>query len=475
MPSRSAPPEIEAAPAPDASSPARESGALGSPRNTVIVIVPILLVLITFLFWYQTWFGRGLSDQEMAQDLADTSVPHKTQHALAQLSDRIARGDPTVKRWYPQLLALAQNKESQMRLEAAWAMGQDNHSEEFHQALRKLIDDPVPMVRWNAALALVRFGDGAAEPQLRSMLQPFTLGAPEPGTIRFRMKEQDDVRNGSIIARIRLAESDPQRDVVSPVGGTIARLLTKDGATVAAGERWRSSIRTKAKWWSPCARSIWWANRRTSTTWSASSAGRPICRNECASKRKLPPAPSGNGRRKGKAEVACQGLDRKLDSEMRLDFFRRYHLDGIPRAAVQKAAVRTFAGTLFAADAECRVDFDPAERGMVLVGDPVHAVGHGAIRNAGRRAGATRAAFGDDREFLGPLLARSFNANGFGLALDDFPNGNVILGQVGPPRPECKDILPEGGGNVNYQNRIIWPSGHRAIGDIVDQWLEVSC
>ena len=213
--------------------PGRGREVLGSPRNTVIVIVPILLVLITFLFWYQTWFGRGLSDQEMAKDLADTSVPHKTQHALAQLSDRIERGDPTVKRWYPQLLALAQNQESQFRLEAAWAMGQDNHSEEFHQALRKLVNDPVPLVRWNAALALVRFGDGTGEPQLRSMLQPFTLAAPAPGTVKFRMKEQDAVRDGSIIARIRPWGSDQQRDVLSPVGGKIARLLTHDGATVA--------------------------------------------------------------------------------------------------------------------------------------------------------------------------------------------------------------------------------------------------
>lgn len=218
------------------SAPARENQALGSPRNTVIVVIPILLVLITFLFWYQTWFGRGLTDQEMTQDLADTSVPHKTQHALAQLSDRIARGDPAVKRWYPQLLALAENRESQLRLEAAWAMGQDNHSEEFHQALGKLLDDPVPLVRWNAALGLVRFGDAAAEPQLRSMLQPFTLGAPGPGTIAFRMKEQDNVRNGSIIARLRLAQGGPQRDVLCPVGGTITRLLTRDGATVAAGD-----------------------------------------------------------------------------------------------------------------------------------------------------------------------------------------------------------------------------------------------
>jgi len=209
---------------------------VGAPRNTVIVVVPILLVLITFLFWYQTWFGRGLSDREMAQDLADTSVPHKTQHAIAQLSDRIARGDPTAKRWYPQLLALAGNRESQLRLEAAWAMGQDNHSEEFHQALRKLVDDPVPMVRWNAALGLARFGDGAGEPQLRAMLEPFTLASPGAGAMKFRMKEQDDVRNGSIIARIRPAGSEQQQDVLSPVGGTIAQMLVRDGATVAAGD-----------------------------------------------------------------------------------------------------------------------------------------------------------------------------------------------------------------------------------------------
>jgi len=209
---------------------------LGSPRNTAMVIVPILLVLITFLFWYQTWFGRRLSDQEMAEYLTDVSVPHKTQHALAQLADRMEHGDPAVRRWYPQLLALAHNKEPQLRLEAAWAMGQDNHSDEFHQALRTLQADPAPMVRWNAALALVRFGDAAAEPQLLSMLRPFRLGAPESGTINFRLKEQDDVRNGSIIARIRRTRNDPQRDVLSPVGGSIAKLLIRDGATVAAGD-----------------------------------------------------------------------------------------------------------------------------------------------------------------------------------------------------------------------------------------------
>ena len=52
--------------------------------RTAIVAVPVLLVVVTFLFWYQTWFGSRLSNREIGEYLADTSVPHKTQHALAQ-------------------------------------------------------------------------------------------------------------------------------------------------------------------------------------------------------------------------------------------------------------------------------------------------------------------------------------------------------------------------------------------------------
>src|SRR5215471_731644 len=52
-------------------------------RNTAIVVVPALLVLVTFLFWYQTWFGRRLGHDDLAKYLSDTSAPHKTQHALA--------------------------------------------------------------------------------------------------------------------------------------------------------------------------------------------------------------------------------------------------------------------------------------------------------------------------------------------------------------------------------------------------------
>ncbi len=208
----------------------------GTPRNTFIFVVPILVVLVTFLFWYQTWFGRPLSDQEMGQYLTDTSVPHKTQHALTQLSDRMARGDATTARWYPQVISLAGNKEPQFRSMAAWVMGQDNRCEAFHQTLRRLVDDPAPLVRSNAALALARFGDGAGEQQLQAMLQPIALNAPRAGRLEFRAREGDSMPSGGIVARLSVANDRSPVDVVSPISGSIARLAAKDGAQVGAGD-----------------------------------------------------------------------------------------------------------------------------------------------------------------------------------------------------------------------------------------------
>ena len=66
---------------------------------------------------------------------------------------------PSAKQWYPQVLQLAGSPETEFRLTAAWLMGFDNRSQEFHQKLLKLMRDPEPIVRRNAALALVRFND----------------------------------------------------------------------------------------------------------------------------------------------------------------------------------------------------------------------------------------------------------------------------------------------------------------------------
>jgi HEAT repeat protein len=204
-------------------------------RNLAIAVVPVLLVIITFLFWRQTWFGTRLTDREMSEYLTDTSVPHKTQHALSQLAERMTRGDATARRWYPQVVALAASKESGLRLMVAWVMGQDNQSAEFHEALRKLLGDSDPMVRRNAALSLVRFGDASGRAELRAMLEPFPLRVPEAGTISFRRHEGDAVRSGTVVARLERVEGKPV-DVASPVVGELARRAVADRATVAAGD-----------------------------------------------------------------------------------------------------------------------------------------------------------------------------------------------------------------------------------------------
>jgi len=204
--------------------------------NIAVSLIPVLVILITFLFWYQTWFGRRLSDREMQQYLTDTSVPHKSQHALAQLADEIARDRAHAVRWYPQVLALAENKEAEFRLMSAWVMGQDNQSPQFHQALLRLLEDSQPMVRRNAALALVRFGDASGEAELRNMLEPFNLIAPVAGTLSFRLKVSDEVPRGSVAARINSGNGEPI-EVHSPVEGVLSELRVSDGATVVAGEK----------------------------------------------------------------------------------------------------------------------------------------------------------------------------------------------------------------------------------------------
>jgi hypothetical protein len=201
----------------------------------VIAIVPALLVLVTFLFWYQTWFGRRLTDREISQYLSDTSVPHKTQHALTQLAEWMARGDATARQWYPQVIRLAESKESGFRVMAAWVMGQDRNAPEFHSALLRMLGDAEPMVRRNAALALVRFGDAAGRSELRAMLRPYSVVAPAAGTVTFRVKEREPLRNGVTLARIQPAAGE-SIDVISPVGGTLQSRAVPDGASVSAQE-----------------------------------------------------------------------------------------------------------------------------------------------------------------------------------------------------------------------------------------------
>lgn len=192
-----------------------------------------LIVLLPFLFWRSTWFGRPLSDEETARYLRDDQKPRHIQHALVQIGERVARGDRGAQRWYPELLRLAGHPVEEIRNTAAWVMGQDNSRPEFHEALRKMLDDPSPMVRGNAALSLVRFGDAAGRPQIVAMLQPVSVTAPAEGTVAALARAGTPANHGTLLARVE--SGGGATEVRAPISGRIQALKVAEGARVAAG------------------------------------------------------------------------------------------------------------------------------------------------------------------------------------------------------------------------------------------------
>src|SRR5690349_25114462 len=159
------------------------------PASRPILVLAVLFVAATFLAWYFSWFGRGLSDADISKYLADEKNPRHVQHALLQIQQRMERGDGSAKIWYPQLVTLSGNPETEFRLTVAWLMGFDNSSPEFHNALLKLVHDDEPIVRRNAALALVRFNDSSGREELVAVLQPYVLKAPADGVLASSMRE----------------------------------------------------------------------------------------------------------------------------------------------------------------------------------------------------------------------------------------------------------------------------------------------
>jgi biotin carboxyl carrier protein len=196
----------------------------------LITAFALLLVLFPFLFWYGTWFGRRLTDAQTGDYLSDAARPRRQQHALVQIAERLSRGDAAAKRWYPQVVELSRSSRLELRQTAAWIMGQDHSYAPFRDVLRRLIGDPEPMVRRNAALALSNFHDPAALPVVREMLRPFMLTAPLAGTLRYRLKAGEYVNPGTLVAHIGEAE------VRAPVPGQARALGRADGSAVKAGD-----------------------------------------------------------------------------------------------------------------------------------------------------------------------------------------------------------------------------------------------
>jgi len=213
----------------------------GMPRRWLLLILAtaFLFVLMPFLFWESTWFGRPLTDEQIAKNLADRAHPRKAQHALSQIADRILSRDTGVresaKKWYPQVVEFSSSNMDELRLTAAWVMGQDNTVPEFHAALLRLVNDPQPMVRRNAALSLVRFGqDASGHSEILAMLDLYTVRAAQAGIISERLKPGDVVNPGTLLGRLR--QGDVKMEIRAQVPGTLERWMARDGATVSADD-----------------------------------------------------------------------------------------------------------------------------------------------------------------------------------------------------------------------------------------------
>lgn len=205
-----------------------------STRNRLLFFFTAwLIVLMPFIFWWNTWFGRQLSDKQLTEYLNDEKHPRHIQHALVQLGERMAHHDATASRWYPDLLRLVSHPVEEVRNTDAWVMGQDSSGAAFHDSLLKMLSDSAAVVRGNAALSLIRFGDASGRPQIVALLQPLTIFAPITGRVIDADKVGTSIHQNGLVAKLQ----DGQRtfEVRSSISGRIHALSVTTGSTVVAG------------------------------------------------------------------------------------------------------------------------------------------------------------------------------------------------------------------------------------------------
>jgi HEAT repeat protein len=201
-----------------------------------IAIVVILFVIIPFLSWYGSWFGRPLSDAQLEQYLNDREKPRNVQHALSLIGNKIIEGDKSMQRWYPLVINASKNDNPEVRKIAAWTMGQDNSVEDFHKTLLELLKDQNAGVRHNAALQLVRFNETSSRAELMAMLEPLTLRSETEGTVEFIVSEEGRaVAAHSPLARIKNANGQVA-ELHAPEAGRLEMLAVPDKASVRAGD-----------------------------------------------------------------------------------------------------------------------------------------------------------------------------------------------------------------------------------------------
>src|ERR1700758_4318063 len=206
---------------------------MSSGNRILFFLTAWLIVLMPFLFWWNTWFGRHLSEKQLTEYLHDEKHPRHIQHALVQIGERMSRNDSEVKQSYRDLVRLASHPVEEVRNTDAWVLGQDTSGPGFHDALRNMLDDPSPPGRGNAALSLVRYGDASGRPQRVALLQPAQITAPVSGRVLDIDRVGTSVHKGGLIAKI--ADGHEQNlEVRSPISGRLRTISAQTGQTVSA-------------------------------------------------------------------------------------------------------------------------------------------------------------------------------------------------------------------------------------------------
>src|SRR5438105_15081943 len=138
-------------------------------QRILFFVTAWLIVLMPFLFRWNTWFGQQLSDKQPTEYLHDDKKPRHIQHALVQIGERMSQHDASVTRWYPDVVRLAAYLVEEVRNTEAWVMGQDTSVAGFHESLLQMLNDSTLIVRDNAALWWVRFGDDPGRTEIHAL------------------------------------------------------------------------------------------------------------------------------------------------------------------------------------------------------------------------------------------------------------------------------------------------------------------
>jgi hypothetical protein len=216
-----------------ADAPAKSRPGMSTRHRVLFFVTAWFIAFMPVLFWWNTWFGRNLSDKQVTEYLQDDRHPRHIQHALVQMGERMSHHDTAVTRWYPELVRLASHPVEEVRNTDAWVLGQDTTAPGFHDALLKMLTDSSPLVRGNAALSLVRYGDATGRPQIVELLQSVKIVAPIAGRVVDADKPGTAIRQGGLIAKLQ--NEQQTSEIRAPISGRIRNLFVQTGQTISAG------------------------------------------------------------------------------------------------------------------------------------------------------------------------------------------------------------------------------------------------